>query len=101
MPIATDFTVLTAVVAPAVLTNATSLLSQQIGNRIARVIDRTRNLAAIRANHTNENELQVVLEEEFRLLQRRAKLLTFALRFGYFALGASPQKRSSPLSAPS
>ncbi len=87
MPIATDFTVLTAVVAPAVLTNATSLLSQQIGNRIARVIDRTRNLAAIRANHAEENELQVVLEEEFRLLQRRARLLTFALRFGYFALG--------------
>jgi hypothetical protein len=87
MPIATDFTVLTAVVAPAVLTNATSLLSQQIGNRIARVIDRTRNLAALRANNTDENKLQVVLEDEFRLLQRRAKLLTFALRFGYFALG--------------
>jgi Protein of unknown function (DUF2721) len=87
MPIAADFTVLTAVVAPAVLTNATSLLSQQIGNRIARVIDRTRNLSAIRASYEQENELQAVLAEEFHLLQRRAKLLTFALRFGYFALG--------------
>jgi hypothetical protein len=81
------FTVLTAVVAPAVLTNATSLLSQQIGNRIARVIDRTRNLSAIRASYEQEEQLQSVLTEESHLLRRRAKLLTFALRFGYFALG--------------
>jgi hypothetical protein len=87
MPNAADFTVLTAVVAPAVLTNATSLLSQQIGNRIARVIDRTRNLSAIRASYQQEQQLQAVLDEESHLLRRRAKLLTFALRFGYFALG--------------
>ena len=81
------FTVLTAVVAPAVLTNATSLLSQQIGNRIARVIDRTRNISALRASYEQEKRLQEVLAEESHLLRRRARLLTFALRFGYFALG--------------
>ena len=36
------FAVLTAIVAPAILTNACSVLSLGTSNRIARVVDRTR-----------------------------------------------------------
>jgi hypothetical protein len=48
MPALNDnpFAVLTAVVAPAILTNASSVLSLGTGNRIARVVDRTTVLAA-------------------------------------------------------
>jgi len=40
------FAVLTAVVAPAVLTNASSVLSLGTANRIGRIVDRTRILTA-------------------------------------------------------
>lgn len=40
------FAVLTAVVAPAVLTNASSVLCLGTGNRLARVVDRTRVITA-------------------------------------------------------
>ena len=39
-----QFAVLTAIVAPAILTNASSILA--LGNRVARVVDRTRIVAA-------------------------------------------------------
>ncbi len=40
------FAVLTAVVAPAILTNASSVLALGTSNRLARVVDRTRIVAA-------------------------------------------------------
>src|SRR5690348_12426573 len=43
------FAVLTAVVAPAILTNACSVLSLGTANRMARVVDRTRVVIAARA----------------------------------------------------
>jgi uncharacterized protein DUF2721 len=44
------FSVLTAVVAPAILTNASSVLCLGTSNRIARVVDRTREVTAEIAN---------------------------------------------------
>ena len=41
----TPFAVLTAVVAPAILTNASSVLALGTSNRVARVVDRTRIVA--------------------------------------------------------
>jgi hypothetical protein len=81
------FAVLTAVVAPAILTNASSVLSLGTGNRLARVVDRTRVVAAQLGSmepgsaHYQEWTLQ------FEGLRMRAKLLVTALRNFYAALG--------------
>jgi hypothetical protein len=81
------FAVLTAVVAPAILTNACSVLSLGTGNRIARVVDRTRvvvkELAGLPAG---QREYQLWLAQLERLHVRGALLLK-ALRLFYVALG--------------
>src|SRR5271157_4475553 len=51
-PLASNpFAVLTAVVAPAILTNASSVLALGTSNRLARVVDRTRVVAAELSAH--------------------------------------------------
>ena len=50
------FAALTIVVAPAILTNASSVLCLGTGNRIARVVDRTRALRAELASLPVESE---------------------------------------------
>ena len=84
---ANHIAVLTAVAAPAILTNASSVLCLGIGNRIARVIDRTRAVAAAEAQAGANTKLHDMLDHEQVLLRRRAKLLVYALRLGYTALG--------------
>lgn len=81
------FAVLTAVVAPAVLTNASSVLCLGTSNRIARVVDRTRVLSAEMAGFkpgTPGYQARVVQLEK---LQVRAQLLFRALRLLYASLG--------------
>jgi len=81
------FAVLTAVVAPAILTNASSVLALGTGNRLARVVDRTRvvakELAGIEPGAANYESLSVQLER----LQVRAQLLMKGLRVIYGSLG--------------
>src|SRR3982751_5244843 len=81
------FAVLTIVVAPAILTNACSVLSLGTGNRIARVVDRTRvivsELNAIAAG-SHDYEWRVRQLERLRL---RGNLLLKALRLFYAGLG--------------
>ena len=73
------FAVLTAVVAPAILTNACSVLCLGTGNRIARVVDRTRVITAeIASLEVGTSEYQVRLSQLERL-QVRAQLLLKAL----------------------
>jgi uncharacterized membrane protein len=82
------FAVLTAVVAPAVLTNASSVLCLGTSNRIARVVDRTRVVAAeIASFQSGSSEYQVRVGQLERL-QVRAQLLFRALRILYASLGA-------------
>jgi len=82
------FAVLTAVVAPAVLTNASSVLCLGTSNRIARVVDRTRVVAAeIASFRAGSSEYQVRVGQLERL-QVRAQLLFKALRILYASLGA-------------
>jgi hypothetical protein len=81
------FAVLTAVVAPAILTNACSVLCLGTGNRIARVVDRTRILTAELASfkpgpHYNSHVRQL---EKLRV---RSRFLLSALRLFYFSLGS-------------
>ena len=82
------FAVLTAVVAPAILTNACSVLCLGTSNRIARVVDRTRivsaHIASVEAGSL-EHRAQVT---QLQRLQVRAQLLFKALRFLYASLGS-------------
>lgn len=82
------FAVLTAVVAPAILTNACSVLCLGTGNRIARVVDRTRVVTAeIGTFEVGTSEYQVRLDQ-LEMLQGRAQLLLKALRIFYASLGS-------------
>jgi len=84
---ATPFAVLTAVVAPAILTNASSVLSLGTGNRLARVVDRTR---AVMAQLSSLDPASADLHAwtiQLDGLRVRAKLLVTALRNFYAALG--------------
>lgn len=82
------FAVLTAVVAPAVLTNACSVLCLGTSNRIARVVDRTRVVTAEIAAQGVESAEYPVWINQLERLQLRAQLLFRALRILYASLGA-------------
>jgi Protein of unknown function (DUF2721) len=88
LPHDNPFAVLTAIVAPAILTNACSVLSLGTGNRLARVVDRTRVVAAeIKSREPGSPEFLAWLDQ-LAGLQIRAQLLIGALRAFYAALGA-------------
>jgi hypothetical protein len=81
------FAVLTAVVAPAILTNACSVLALGTGNRIARVVDRTRTIVhelGSLAESSTDYQWRV---GQLELLRVRGHLLLKALRLFYAALG--------------
>ena len=76
------FAALTIVVAPAILTNASSVLCMGTTNRLARVVDRTRAVSAELA-HVVPNA------EKFMARQRvRWTLVLRALKFFYMSLGS-------------
>jgi uncharacterized protein DUF2721 len=86
------FAVLTAVVAPAILTNACSVLALGTSNRLARVVDRTRlvarELAALEPG--GSSHAQGGYESwaaQLTGLQARTQLLVKALRVIYGSLG--------------
>jgi hypothetical protein len=81
------FAVLTTVVAPAVLTNACSVLCLGTGNRIARVVDRSRELSAALGQLPAGDRECGRYEEQLAGLGERARLLFSALRLAYTALG--------------
>ncbi len=81
MIVADPFSILTVVVAPAVLTNASSVLALGTNNRLARVADRFHALTAQSA------KLDSAVSPEFAVLQTRAQLLLRALRCFYLGLG--------------
>ena len=81
------FAILTAIVAPAVLTNACSVLALGTSNRVARVVDRTRAVTAELGNTGEDRELRTQLGHQLSILRVRARLLVSALRLAYLALG--------------
>lgn len=81
------FAVLTTVVAPAVLTNACSVLCLGTGNRIARVVDRSRELSAALEKLPPGDAHGKRYEEQLAGLGERARYLFWALRLMYTALG--------------
>lgn len=81
------FAILTAIVAPAILTNACSVLALGTSNRVARVVDRTR---AINAEFTRTpvNQRQAAsFRRQLAILKDRSHMLMRALRLIYAALG--------------
>ena len=82
------FAALTTIVAPAVLTNACSVLCLGTSNRIARVVDQSRAVAAeIKALAPYSVETRQ-WEVQFTVLRSRARRLFWALRLFYASLGA-------------
>jgi hypothetical protein len=81
------FAVLTAVVAPAILTNACSLLALATSNRLGRVVDRTRVVAGELAGIEPGSGDYQAWTAQLELLQVRAQMLLKALRLFYAALG--------------
>jgi Protein of unknown function (DUF2721) len=82
------FAVLTTVVAPAVLTNACSVLCLGTSNRIARVVDRSRVVATELAALAADSPQRRHWEDQLENLRHRARHLFRALRLLYAALGA-------------
>ncbi|HLJ91117.1 MAG TPA: DUF2721 domain-containing protein [Candidatus Angelobacter sp.] len=83
------FAILTLVAAPAVFTNASSVLALGTSNRLARVVDRTRQLsqmlqAAPPSDISSKQTWVLHLERQ----EKRAILLVRAMSFFYSAVGA-------------
>ncbi len=81
------FAILTAIVAPAVLTNACSVLALGTSNRVARVVDRTRAVTAELGRAGEDAWVRQHLEHQLAVLRVRARLLVSALGLAYSALG--------------
>jgi len=81
------FAVLTAIVAPAILTNACSVLSLGTSNRLGRVVDRTRVVASDIAASQPGSEGFLEWHSQLRALEIRVHMLLRALRLFYAALG--------------
>jgi hypothetical protein len=84
---ADPFSILTVVVAPAVLTNASSVLALGTNNRLARVADRSHALTAQLAKLESDGRHHEASTAELVTLQTRAQLLLRALRCFYLGLG--------------
>ena len=82
------FAVLTTVVAPAILTNACSVLALGTSNRIARVVDRVRFVSDQIMGLREDDPLCEYWEHQIQGLRVRARYLFWALRLVYAALGA-------------
>jgi hypothetical protein len=79
------FAILTAVAAPAILTNACSVLALGTANRIARVVDRSRAVIKLRAGEGHDVR-ESSYARQIAILRKRSRLLMNALRFFYAAL---------------
>jgi hypothetical protein len=84
---ADPFSILTIVVAPAVLTNASSVLALGTNNRLARVADRTHAVTAQLAKLDPHAKSYAVSVAQLSTLQTRAQFLLRALRCFYLGLG--------------
>jgi hypothetical protein len=82
------FSAMTVIVAPAILTNAMSVLALGSGNRLARAIDRFRELAREREKMEPSTPAYAAHAQRLDRIQRRAKLLLRAMQAFFTALGS-------------
>lgn len=81
------FALLSLIAAPAVLTNAASVLALSTSNRFVRASDRLRALTARYAEAHDEAQ-RALLMDMLRRVQRQAAMLLHALRSAYIAIGS-------------
>jgi hypothetical protein len=81
------FALLTLIVAPAVLTNASSVLGLNTANRFGRTVDRSRQLVEEMLKARGDAELNAIRARQVERLRRRATLLLRAQSYFYAALG--------------
>ena len=83
------FAVLTFIAAPAILTNAASVIALGTSNRFARAVDRVRHLAAQVEGKANEADLETRRRvRQLGYSERRALLLVRALTAFYLSIGS-------------
>ncbi|HEV3263719.1 MAG TPA: DUF2721 domain-containing protein [Gemmataceae bacterium] len=86
---ANPFGMLTFIVAPAILTNASSVMALGTSNRFARAIDRARALSAQVEGKESDSDPEIALGiRQLRVAERRALLLVRALTAFYLAVGS-------------
>ncbi len=87
-PAANPFAVLSLIVAPAMLTNASSVLIMSTSTRLARAVDRARELAAkLEEAGAHADDRSPVRLAELTAVEGRALMLLHALRSFYVSLG--------------
>lgn len=82
------FSALTIVVAPAILTNASSVLCLGTANRLARVVDRTHVVSAELAQGALKAESHLSRQRQLESLRVRWNLVLKALKLFYMSLGS-------------
>ena len=87
-PQTNPFTALSLIAAPAVLTNACSMLALGTGNRLARTVDRAQKLTTELERQTEPRSLAArAASRELAATQRRMLMLIRAMRDFYTAVG--------------
>jgi len=98
-PVDTPFAALTLLVAPAILTNASSVAILATSNRFARAVDRSRSLLAQIETSGEQQaegktlsaeaaELTRLRERQLDIAERRVLIIMRALKYFYLALGS-------------
>jgi hypothetical protein len=88
-PLTNPFAVLTFIAAPAILTNASSVMALGTSNRFARAIDRVRSLSAeLGSQQAMPDALKQLRLRQLRFASRRVLLVIRALTAFYVSLGA-------------
>jgi hypothetical protein len=83
------FGILTFIVAPAILTNASSVMALGTSNRFARTIDRARALSSQVEGKEEDPDPEIALRiRQLRYAERRALLLVRALTAFYLSVGS-------------
>jgi hypothetical protein len=85
---ASPFAVLSLIVAPAILTNASTVLAMSTSNRLARAVDRARELSRQLETDTASDDQGARRLYDLTVTEDRTVLLMRALRSFYTALGA-------------
>jgi hypothetical protein len=86
---ANPFAILTFIAAPAIMTNASSVLALGTSNRFARNVDRSRVLIALLEGRHPESDPQAAMYlAQLPRFEQRAQLLLRAMSSFYFAVGA-------------
>jgi hypothetical protein len=85
LPAGNPFAALSLIVAPAILTNASSVLAMSTSNRLARAVDRARELSRQIEAPGDRDEPRLL--QELATSEERALLLLRVLRSFYTALG--------------